>query len=315
MNSPSQTQHAHSSPLKLHPEVVAALREGRPVVALESTIITHGMPHPENLDTARAVEEEIRRAGAVPATIAVVDGVPRVGLDLGELALLASTNRETVVKVSRRDLPIAVARGLSGGTTVSATMVIAAAAGIRVFVTGGIGGVHRGATETFDISADLAELGRTNVAVICAGAKAILDLPLTLEYLETLGVPVIGYQTSEFPAFYTRSSGLLVDYRAETPNEIADIMRAKWDLGLDGGIVVANPVPASAELDPKTVEEAVQQALNHAAVEGVRGADLTPFLLSRLGAITGGASLQTNIALVRNNARLGAAVARAWCAR
>ncbi|MHB0885721.1 MAG: pseudouridine-5'-phosphate glycosidase [Bacillota bacterium] len=313
MNTPSQAQPARSSPLKLHPEVAAALREGRPVVALESTIITHGMPHPENLDTAMAVEEEVRRAGSVPATIAVVDGVPRVGLDLGELALLASSNREAVVKVSRRDLPVAVARGLSGGTTVSATMAIAAAAGIRVFVTGGIGGVHRGATETFDISADLAELGRTSVAVVCAGAKAILDLPLTLEYLETLGVPVIGYQTSEFPAFYTRSSGLLVDYRAETPDEIADIMRAKWDLGLDGGIVVANPVPASAELDPKTVEEAIQQALTHAAAEGVRGADLTPFLLSRLGAITGGASLQTNIALVRNNARLGAAVARAWC--
>lgn len=313
MTAPNQVHLNPNRPLKVHPEVAAALREGRPVVGLESTIITHGMPHPENLDTAIAVEKEVRQGGAVPATVAVIDGVPRVGLELGELALLASSTRDAVVKVSRRDLAVAVARGLTGGTTVSATMAIAAMAGIRVFATGGIGGVHRGATETFDISADLAELGRTNVAVICAGAKAILDLPLTLEYLETLGVPVIGYQTSEFPAFYTRSSGLLVDYRAETPDEIADIMRAKWDLGLEGGLVVANPVPASAELDPKTVEEAVQHALNHAAVEGVRGADLTPFLLARLSDITGGASLQTNIALIRNNARLGAAVARAWC--
>lgn len=301
--------------LKVMPAVAAALREGRPVVALESTIITHGLPHPENIDTAMAAEAEITRLGAVPATIAVVDGDVRVGLDPGELVGLAAAGRGSVIKISRRDLPIAVARGLSGGTTVSATMAVAAAAGIRVFATGGIGGVHRGAPQTFDISADLAELGRTSVAVVCAGAKSILDLPLTLEYLETLGVPVIGYRTGEFPAFHSPSSGLQVDYRADTPQEVAEIMRVKWELGLEGGIVIANPVPEAAAIDRAVVEQAVRHALTHAAVEGVRGPDLTPFLLARLNDLTKGAALKTNVALVLNNARLAAAVARAWAGK
>ncbi len=291
--------------MKVHPEVRDALAEGRAVVALESTIIAHGMPYPANVETARAVEGIVREHGAVPATIAILGGEIRVGLDDQALERLGSAD---VAKVSRRDLGAVVARGLDGATTVAATMIVAARAGIEVFVTGGIGGVHRGAERTFDVSADLTELGRTRVAVVCAGAKAILDLGLTLEVLETWGVPVIGFGSDRFPAFYTRDSGFGVDCRVDSAAELAELLRAHWHLGL-AGAVVGNPIPREHEMDPGVAEQAIRDALAEAAEQGVSGKDVTPFLLSRIEALTGGVSLEANRALIESNARLGARLA------
>lgn len=286
----------------------AALNEGRPVLALESTIITHGMPYPQNVETALSVHEDVRKSGALPATIAVLDGKLTVGLDDGQLESLGKLGT-SAVKCSRRDLPILVHAAGTGATTVAATMIIAAMAGIRVFATGGIGGVHRGAGDSMDISADLQELARTPVAVVCAGPKAILDIALTAEYLETMGVPVIGYRTDRLPAFYTRDSGHEADYRADSVEDVAGILRCKWDLGLSGGVVIANPVPPEHAMDPAVVESAVGAALRQAEANGVTGKALTPFLLSAVEAQTQGSSLLSNIALMRNNARLGAQIA------
>jgi len=293
--------------LVIHPEVQAALDVGQPVVALESTLITHGLPHPKNLEVARALEMAVREAGAVPATIAILSGQIHVGLTDEQLAYLAGA--ENVRKCSRRDLPIVVGRGEDGATTVAGTMIVAHMAGIRVFATGGIGGVHRG--HPFDVSADLLELGRTPVAVVCAGAKAILDLPLTLEVLETQGVPVIGYTTDEFPAFYTRSSGLPVDVRCDTPAQVAAVLRARQALNLAGGVLVAVPVPADAELPAAQAEAAITRALAEAEAHGITGKAVTPFLLARVSELTGEASLRANAALLLNNARVAAAVAAA----
>jgi pseudouridine-5'-phosphate glycosidase len=298
--------------LDIQPELREALATERPVVALESTIITHGMPAPRNLETARAVEDEVRAAGALPATIALLDGRIRVGLTDGELARLAGET--DVAKVSRADLPAVLAAGATGSTTVAATMICAALAGIRVFATGGIGGVHRGAETSFDVSADLQELSRSEVAVVCAGAKAILDLPKTLEVLETFGVPVIGYRCDELPAFYSRTSGLAVPLRRDSAAEIAQVMAAKWGLHLGGGLVVANPIPAEAEIPAAAIAGHIETALGEAAARGIQGKAVTPFLLARLEALTGGASLTANVALVRNNARLAAEIAVAYLA-
>jgi pseudouridine-5'-phosphate glycosidase len=293
--------------LIIHPQVQAALDAGQPVVALESTLITHGLPYPKNLEVARALELAVREAGAVPATIAILSGRIHIGLTDEQLAYLA--HAQNVRKCSRRDLPIVVGRGEDGATTVAGTMIVAHMAGIHVFATGGIGGVHRG--HPFDVSADLLELGRTPVAVVCAGAKAILDLPLTLEVLETQGVPVIGYTTDEFPAFYTRSSGLPVDVRCDTPEQVAAILRARQDLNLSGGMLVAVPVPADAELPAVQAEAAITRALAEAEARGITGKAVTPFLLARVSELTGEASLRANVALLLNNARVAAAVAAA----
>ncbi len=297
--------------LDLQPEAAAALAAGQPVVALESTIISHGMPWPQNAETALAVEAEVRAGGAVPATIAILDGRLKVGLTHDEIEHLGRIGR-AATKVSRRDMPILVARGATGATTVAATMIIAALAGIRIFATGGIGGVHRGAESSFDISADLQELARTPVAVVCAGPKAILDLRLTLEYLETHGVPVIGYRTDSLPSFYCRDSAFGVDARLDEPEEIARVMKAKWGIGLDGGLVVANPIPEEHALPREVIDRAIEQALAEARSEGIAGKSETPFLLSRINALTGGNSLASNIQLVLNNARLAAAIAVAY---
>jgi pseudouridine-5'-phosphate glycosidase len=297
--------------LDLQTEVAAALADGRPVVALESTIISHGMPWPQNAETALAVEAEVRAHGAVPATCAILDGRLKAGLTRDEIERLARGD-EQVAKVSRRDMAMLVARGGSGATTVAATMIIAALAGIRVFATGGIGGVHRGAQQSFDISADLQELARTPVAVVCAGVKSILDIGLTLEYLETHGVPVIGYRTDTLPAFFTRDSGFGVDARLDEPDEIARVMQAKWKLGLGGGLVVANPIPAPHALPRDVVDRAIDQALADAREQGITGKSVTPFLLARVNTLTGGNSLLGNIQLVLNNARLAAAIAVAY---
>lgn len=294
--------------LDVSPEVAEALRLGKPVVALESTIISHGMPYPQNVETALKVEAVIRENGAVPATVAIIGGRLKAGLSADEIEYLGKKGRG-VIKASRRDLPVLVARRADGATTVTTTMMIAAMAGIRVFATGGIGGVHRGAETTMDISADLEELAKTQVMVICAGAKSILDLGLTLEYLETKGVTVIGYGTDELPAFYTRRSGLKVDYRMDTPQEIADAFRVKMEAGLEGGMLVTNPVPVEYSMDPEVIDAAISQALSEAAEKGIRGKEITPFLLARIKDITGGDSLNSNIQLVLNNARLAAAVA------
>jgi pseudouridine-5'-phosphate glycosidase len=283
------------------------------VVALESTIISHGMPWPHNLETARKLEAEVRAEGCVPATIAVVDGRLRAGLAPPELERLARAGTG-VAKLSRRDLPVVVAQGGTGATTVAATMIVAALAGIPVFATGGIGGVHRGAATSFDISADLQELARTSVAVVCAGAKAVLDLRLTLEYLETHGVPVIGYGTQRLPAFWTRDSGLGVDARADTPADVARVMHAKWSLGLAGGIVVANPIPERFDLPAERVDRAIEEALADAGAQGIAGKAVTPFLLARVNALTGGDSLEANVALVRSNASVAAKIAAAYAA-
>lgn len=293
--------------LALSEEVRDALARGKPVVALESTIISHGMPYPRNVEMATEVEAIIRDGGATPATIAVLDGVPTIGLTRDQLEVLASD--PWVAKVSLRDLPHVVARRAHGATTVAGTMRLAALAGIPVFVTGGLGGVHRGATTTMDISADLTELAQTDVAVISAGVKSILDIGLTLEALETLGVPVVGYGTDEFPSFYSRRSGHPAPLRADTVEELAAMMRAKWDLGLAGAISIANPVPAEDEIPGEEISGLVDQALAECDERGIHGKDITPFLLGRIVELSAGRSLETNIALVRNNARLGAALA------
>ncbi len=298
--------------LAIAPEVRAALAEGRAVVALESTIITHGMPWPQNLETAREVEAVVRGEGAVPATIAVLDGTPRIGLSAAELEALAA--RKEVAKASRRDLAPILARGGSAGTTVAATMFLAARAGIAVFATGGIGGVHRGAGETFDISADLLELAASPVAVVCAGAKSILDIPKTLEVLETQGVPVIGYGTDEFPAFFARSSGCRLDHRCDTPEQLAAVIAAQRRLGLPGGLLIANPLPEGVALPEAEIEATIARAVAEAAGRGIGGKALTPFLLARLVELTGGRSLAANMALIRNNAAVAARIAMALAA-
>lgn len=294
--------------LQLSEEAREALAAGQPVVALESTIIAHGMPYPQNLETAQRMENAVRESGATPATIAILGGKIRVGLDAADLEYLAKTGHQ-IPKASRRDLPFLLSQGVAGATTVASTMIAADLAGIRIFATGGIGGVHRGATQTMDISADLQELARTNVAVVCAGAKSILDLGLTLEYLETQGVPVFGFQTAEFPAFYTRRSGFRVDYQVDTPEMLAAMLHAKWDIGLQGGVVIANPIPEHVEADGLVIEQATAQALQEADEQGIRGKAITPFLLARIAALTAGKSLAANIELALNNARLAAKLA------
>lgn len=295
--------------IQLSPEVAAAREQGRPIVALESTIIAHGMPWPQNLETAREVEDVIRVQGAVPATIAVIGGRIRVGLTDVELQQLAQA--PDAMKLSRRDLPYAIATGRLGATTVAATMICAHLAGIEVFVTGGIGGVHRGGHESFDISADLQELARTPVAVVCAGAKSILDLGLTLEYLETHGVPVLSVGQENFAAFFTPDSGLKADFRMDDADTQARFIRAKWALGLGGGVVVSNPVPAAQAMPREEIDAITAQALAEAEAQGITGKAITPFLLGRIKALTGGRSLATNIALVKHNAVVGARLAQA----
>ena len=294
--------------LDISPEVKAALDEGRPVVALESTIISHGMPYPKNVETALLVEQTIRDNGAVPATIAVIGGRLKAGLSHEEIEYLGKIGRG-VAKASRRDLPALVARGADGATTVTTTMIIAHMAGIKIFATGGIGGVHRGAEVTMDISADLEELAQTPVMVVCAGAKSILDLGLTLEYLETHGVPVIGYGTDELPAFYTRKSGFGVDYRVDSPAELAAMFRAQRDLGYKGGMLVTNPIPEEYSMDKAVIDKAIDEALAQAKAQGIHGKETTPFLLAKVVELTGGDSLDSNIQLVLNNARVAARTA------
>lgn len=298
-------------PLDMTEEVSDARNENRPVLAMESTIISHGMPYPENVETALKVEDIARHEGVVPATIAILDGRLKVGLSPEDIDRIGRKG-PAVAKASRRDIPILIAAKEDGATTVAATMIIAALAGVRVFSTGGIGGVHRGASKTFDISADLEELSRTEVAVICAGVKSILDIGLTLEYLETRGVPVVGYRTDELPAFYTPKSGFLLDRRAETPEEIAEIIQAQWLMGLGGGIVIAQPVQKDLAMNEEVIEQAISEALHDAEEQSISGKNITPFLLSRVADITGGMSLKSNIALVENNVRLGARIVSAY---
>jgi pseudouridine-5'-phosphate glycosidase len=298
--------------LDIAPEAAEALRAGRPVVALESTIISHGMPYPQNVETALNVEKLIRENGAVPATIAVLGGRLKAGLSPEQIDYLGKTGTK-VPKASRRDLPVLVARGMDGATTVTTTMIIASLAGIRVFATGGIGGVHRGAETTMDISADLEELAHTPVMVICAGAKSILDLGLTLEYLETHGVPVIGYGTEELPAFYTRKSGFRVDYELDTPAELAKTFHVKQDMGLGGGMLVANPIPEEYSMDHEVINRAIDEAIEESRALGIHGKETTPFLLAKIKDLTGGDSLAANIQLVYNNARLAARTAAELC--
>ena len=297
--------------MRINPEVLKALKENKPVVALESTIISHGMPYPKNVETALLVEKTIRDHGAVPATIGIIDGEPIVGMTPEEIEQFGK--RKGVLKVSRRDLPVVYAKKLWGATTVATTMIIANQAGIEVFVTGGIGGVHRGATETMDISADLQELAKTNVTVVCAGAKAILDLPLTLEYLETMGVPVLGYKTEELPAFYNSHSGLKVDYKVESAEEMAKIIKSKRDNNLVGGILLTNPIPEQFEMKKEVIDNAIATALKRMDEEGVKGKECTPFLLKTIVELTGGDSLESNIKLVLNNAAVGSEVAKEYC--
>ena len=296
--------------LDIHPDVAAAIAAGKPVVALESTIISHGMPWPQNAETAKKVEQIIRDNGAVPATIAIIDGRLKAGLSNDEIDTLAKAGL-SVTKCSRRDLPFVVAQKQHGATTVAATMIIAAMAGIKVFATGGIGGVHRGAQQTFDISADLQELAKTNIAVVCAGAKSILDLALTREYLETQGVPVLGYKTDMLPAFYTRESDQTVDYNMQSAGDIADFIKAKWGMQLHGGAIIANPIPEEFAMDKAAIDAAINQALTEMEAQGVAGKESTPFLLARVAELTGGDSLASNIQLVFNNARLAAEIASA----
>jgi len=298
--------------LDIAPEVAEALANNKPVVALESTIISHGMPYPQNVETALAVEQIIRDNGAVPATIAIIGGRLKAGLSKDEIEYLGKQGL-AVTKASRRDLPVLVAKGVDGATTVTTTMMIAHMAGIKVFATGGIGGVHRGAETTMDISADLEELGQTPVMVVCAGAKSILDLGLTLEYLETHGVPVIGYGTEELPAFYTRKSGFGVDYRMDTPVEIAAAFAAQRELGLKNGMLVTNPIPEEYSMDPNVINAAIDKAVADAEAQGIKGKQTTPFLLAAIKDITGGHSLDSNIQLVFNNARLAAQTASELC--
>ncbi|MDW3221118.1 MAG: pseudouridine-5'-phosphate glycosidase [Acidimicrobiales bacterium] len=309
MNIPIAGPHPD---LVIADEVAAALKDGAPVVALESTIISHGMPFPQNVEMATEVERIIRAGGAVPATIAVLDGRPRIGLSADDLHLLATS--ADVAKVSTRDLPYAIARGIHGATTVASTMRLAALAGISVFVTGGLGGVHRGAERTYDVSADLTELSRTNVAVVSAGVKSILDIGLTLEALETLAVPVVAFGTDEFPAFFSRASGHAAPMTLDSPADLAALMAAKWRLGLDGGVAIVNPIPVADEIPAEEIGVIIEQALVDMEANGIHGKDATPFLLGRIVEITAGASLTANIALVDNNARLGAQVACEYAA-
>ncbi|MDR0525419.1 MAG: pseudouridine-5'-phosphate glycosidase [Spirochaetaceae bacterium] len=292
-------------------EVASALSQRRPVVALESTIISHGMPYPRNVETALAVEETIRQGGATPATIAVLQGCFKAGLTQDEIAYLGKQGT-AVAKCSRRDLPFVIAGKRDGATTVAGTMIGAALAGIKVFVTGGIGGVHRGGAETFDISADLQELGKTNTAVVCAGVKSILDIGLTLEYLETLGVPVIGFRTDYLPGFYTRNSGFPVDFRMDSAAEIADLLRAKQTLGLSGGVLIANPIPEKDSFPKEEIDRIIGEALDEASMRKIKGKKVTPFLLEKIAAFSGGRSLEANIKLVLNNAQAGAEIASAY---
>ena len=293
--------------LDIHPDVENALKNNLPIVALESTIISHGMPYPKNIETALMVEETVRSNNAVPATIAIIKGRLKIGLTKEEIEFLA-TNDE-IKKISRRDLAIAISQKLSGSTTVASTMIIANLARIVVSATGGIGGVHRGAETTLDISADLDELSRTNVCVVCAGVKSILDIGLTLEYLETKGVPVIGYKTSEMPAFYSTKSGFNVDYRIDAAADIADILKTKWDLSINGGVLVTNPIPVAAELESSVMNDAINQAIIEADNEKITGKKITPYLLSKVNEITKGKSLDANIKLIKNNADLAAKIA------
>ena len=298
--------------LDISPEVQQALAEGKPVVALESTIISHGMPYPKNVETAMLVEKTIRENGAVPATIAIIGGRLKAGLSADEIEYLGKSGRK-VAKVSRRDLAAIVARGADGATTVTTTMIIAHMAGIGVFATGGIGGVHRGAETTMDISADLEELGSTPVMVVCAGAKSILDLGLTLEYLETKGVPVVGYGTDELPAFYTRRSGFGVDYRVDSPAELAAMFKAQQELGMKGGMLVTNPIPEQYAMDKEVIDAAIDQAVRESREKGIHGKETTPFLLARVVELTGGDSLESNIQLVLNNAIVASKTAAELC--
>jgi pseudouridylate synthase len=297
--------------LDITPEISAALTSGRPVVALESTIIAHGMPYPQNFAMAQEVETIIREAGAIPATIAIIEGALKIGLATDELRKFA-VDGPMIAKVSVRDMPHVVARKMRGATTVASTSRIAAMAGIHVFATGGIGGVHRGAERSFDVSADMTEFAESNVAVVTAGAKAILDLALTLETLETLGVPVVGYGTDDFPAFYSRASGHGVPMRCDKPEEVASLMKAKWSMGLRGGIVVANPIPIEHEIPAAEIAPVIEKAVAEAARQNISGKNVTPFLLARLADVTGGRSLKANIALVKHNAAVAAEIAKAF---
>ena len=296
--------------LRVNPEVKKALEQGKPVVALESTIISHGMPYPKNVETALLVEKTIRDHGAIPATIGIINGDPIVGMTPEEIEEFGK--RKDILKASRRDLPVIYAKKYWAATTVATTMIIAAQAGIDIFVTGGIGGVHRGAQETMDISADLQELAKTDVTVICAGAKAILDLPLTLEYLETQGVPVLGFKTKELPAFYTAHSGLSVDYQIDSFEEAAEIIKEKKLNELKGGILITNPIPEQYAMDEKVISAAIDKALKEADKQGIKGKEVTPFLLKTIVELTGGDSLESNIQLVLNNAAVGAEIAKAY---
>ena len=287
-------------------EVKEAVNGNKAVVALESTIISHGMPYPQNYETALLVENTVRENNAVPATIAIIDGKIKVGLSLRDLEIISTG--KNILKASRRDLPVIISKKLHAATTVSATMICAALASLKIFATGGIGGVHRNAQNTFDISADLTELGKTNIAVVSAGVKSILDIGLTLEYLETMGVPVIGYRTDEFPAFYTRQSGYKVNYRLDSPEEIAEAIKVKRELGLNGGVIIANPVPEEFSMDKKIIDKAIEASLIKADKNNIKGKDVTPFLLSEINNITGGTSLESNIKLVMNNAKLAAKI-------
>ena len=295
--------------LLINPEVQEALKNNKPIVALESTIISHGMPYPKNVETALEVQNIIRENGAVPATIAIIDGFLKVGLTESEIDYLGKKGTE-VIKVSRRDIPYVVAKKLDGATTVSATMIISAMAGIKVFATGGIGGVHRGAELTFDISNDLEQLGQTNVSVVCAGAKAILDLPKTLEYLETKGVLVVGYKTKKLPAFYSSSSEYNVDVCIDTPDEIADMIKVKDELDIKGGILITNPIPQEFEVPHDVIDKVIEQAIKEMDEKGIKGKESTPFLLAKICELTGGTSLESNIKLVFNNCKLAAQIAK-----
>ena len=297
--------------VRVNPEVEKALKEHKPVIALESTIISHGMPYPQNVETAMKVESIIREHGGVPATVGLVDGEGVVGLTPEEIEEMGKRGMSSP-KVSRRDLPMIIAEKSWGATTVATTMILASMAGVEFFVTGGIGGVHRGAESTFDISADLEELGRTNVTVICAGAKAILDLPKTLEVLETKGVPVLGYQTSELPAFYTRTSGLKVDYAIKDAKDAANIVKAKRNLGLNGGILITNPIPEQYSMDPEVINKVIDEAIKEMDEKGIKGKQCTPFLLAKIAEITEGKSLAANIQLVFNNAAVGTEIAKEY---
>ena len=299
--------------IKINPEVAKAIEEKRPVVALESTIISHGMPYPQNVETALQVENIVRENGGIPATIGIIDGVGIVGMTPEEIEAFGKKGQE-IPKVSRRDLATVIAKGSWGATTVATTMILANLAGVEFFVTGGIGGVHRGAELSFDVSADLEELAKTNVTVICAGAKAILDLPKTMEVLETKGVPVLGYGTDELPAFYTRESGLKVDSRVDTPEETAAIIKAKRELGLEGGVLITNPIPREYAMDATAINVVIDQALSEMDQLGIKGKDCTPFLLAKVAEITGGDSLAANIKLVFNNAKVGTQIAAAYFA-